>query len=115
MPEAEQNRIKFMNEQTEKLLEMTLRSDKTITPAARSRILKLITRNGEAEPVQNGNGHTPKIYSREQAAQLLGDKTERYIDQLCKRGLLHKFIPPGNVRAIGVTANSLNQFLGIGA
>lgn len=113
MPKAEESRIKVMNEQTKKFMEITLKSDESITPAARNRILKFITRNGEVEPVQNVN--SPKIYSREQAAQLLGDKTERYIDQLCKRGLLQKFIPPGNVRAIGVTANSLNQFLGINA
>lgn len=100
---------------TEKILKATLESDETITPAMRNRILKLIARNGETDPVQNDNGLAPRIFSREQAAQLMGDKTPRYIDQLCHRGLLQKFIPPGNVRSIGVTAISLNQFLGTAA
>jgi len=104
-----------MKRHIEKIVEATLKSDETISPAVRNRILKLISLNGEAEPIQNDNGRAPKIFSREQAAQILGDKTERYIDALCKRGLLQKFVPPGNVRAIGVTASSLNQFIGNGA
>ena len=95
------------------IISATLKADASVPVSERNRILKLI--RGESAPVQNDNGRAPKIYSREQVAQILGDKTERYIDQLCKRGLLQKFIPPGNVRAIGVTASSLNQFLGINA
>jgi hypothetical protein len=102
-----------MQTHTVEIVTATLKADISVPASERNRILKLI--RGESEPVQNDNGRAPKIFSREQAAQLLGDKTERYIDQLCKRGLLQKFIPPGNVRAIGVTASSLNQFLGSGA
>jgi hypothetical protein len=68
-------------------------------------------------PVQNpstaqfGNGHEPRIYSREETAKMLGNKTPRYVDLLCRRGLLQKFIPKGNCRAIGVHSESLMAFI----
>jgi hypothetical protein len=71
-----------------------------------------LARGQPAEPVQQ-NGHAPpRIYSREQAAELLGNKTTRYIDLLTRKGLLQKFVPRGNIRAIGVTGQSLHQFIG---
>jgi hypothetical protein len=101
-----------MNRQTEKLLEATLKSDETITPAERNRILKLIARNGESAPVQNGNGHsTPRLYSRAEAAAMLGNKSPRFIDLLARRGLLKRFIPRGNLRGIGITSESLHSFI----
>jgi hypothetical protein len=68
-------------------------------------------------PVQNpstaqfGNGHEPRIYSREETAKMLGNKTPRYVDLLCRRGLLQKFTPKGNCRAIGVYSESLMAFI----
>jgi hypothetical protein len=100
-----------MQDSTSKILESVLKADVSIAPAERNRILKL-ARGGALEPIQNGNGHEPpKIYSREQAAEMVGGRTTRYIDQLCKRGLLQKFTPRGNQRAIGVTGESLHSFI----
>jgi len=101
-----------MQAHTVQILAATLRADSTVTSGQRSKILKL-ARGEEAQSAtaQNGNRHEPRIYSREQAAQLLGDRTPRYVDQLCKRGLLKKFTPKGNERAIGITAESFNEFL----
>ena len=68
-------------------------------------------------PVQNpstaqfGNGHEPRIYSREETAKMLGNKTPRYVDLLCRRGLLQKFTPKGNCRAIGVYSESFMAFI----
>jgi len=61
--------------------------------------------------VQFGNGHEPRIYSREETAKMLGNKTPRYVDLLCRRGLLQKFTPKGNCRAIGVYSESLMAFI----
>lgn len=91
------------------IITATLRADASIPPAERSRLLKLI--RGESAPVQNDNGHSPRIYSRAECAKLLGEKTTWYVDQLCKRGLLQKLKPKGNVRAIGVTSASLESFI----
>jgi hypothetical protein len=93
------------------ILNATLRADASITAAERNRILK-IARNGESTETEK-NGHEPsRIYSRAEAAKLLGDKTTRFVDLLCRRGLLKKFTAPGSQRAIGITSASLESFIG---
>lgn len=108
----ELNQHQFMQDTTLKILDATLKSDASIAPAERNRILKL-ARWGEniPPPFQNGDRPAPRIYSRAEAAKLLGDKTPRYIDLLCKRGLLKKFTPKGNQRAIGICGESLHAFI----
>jgi hypothetical protein len=105
-----------MQDSTLKIVEVTLRADSTIQGAERNRLLKL-ARNGEsAEPGKNSNDHsTPRIFSREQAAELLGGRTTRFVDGLCRKGFLKKFTMPGGKRAIGVTSTSLENFLAGGA
>ena len=100
-----------MQNSTLKILDATLKSDGTVTPAERGKILKLARGEAPSAPVQNGNSHEPRIYSREETAKMVGDKTTRYVDQLCRRGLLRKFIPKGNRRAIGVCGESLRAFI----
>ena len=77
-----------MQETTIKILEVTLKSDASITPAERNRILKLLRNGTLAAPAESGTGHEARIYSRAEAAKLLGDKTTRFIDLLARRGLL---------------------------
>jgi len=101
--------------QTVKILEAALKADESIGNAERNQILRLARGDAAPAPAQNDNAKAPRLYSREQAAEMLGDKTARYVDQLAARGILKKFIPPGNTRSIGITANSLSQFLGGGA
>jgi hypothetical protein len=100
-----------MQESTAKILEATLKADASITPAERNKILKLARGESIPAPVQNGNDYSPRIYSRAEAAKLVGDKTTRFVDLLCRRGLLKKFTPKGNRRAIGVTSESLHSFI----
>jgi hypothetical protein len=99
-----------MQQSTLKILDATLKADASITPAERNRILK-VARSGES-PAPIGNDPEPRIYSREEAAKMLGGKTRRYVDLLCRRGLLQKFTPKGNRRAIGVSGDSLRAFVG---
>jgi len=100
-----------MQHTTLKIFDAAIRADSTIAPAEHRRILRLICGEAPSAPAQNGNGHEPRIYSREEAAKLLGDKTPRFIDLLCRRGLLKKFTPRGNRRAIGVCGESLRAFI----
>ena len=99
-----------MQDSTLKILDATLKADASITAAERIKLLKL-ARNGEAEPEKLGNLHAPRIYSRTEAAKLLGGRTTRFVDQLCKRGLLKKFTPKGSQRAIGISGESLRSFV----
>jgi hypothetical protein len=99
-----------MQDSTLKILDATLKADLSITAAARTKLLKL-ARNGEAEQIQINTGHSPRIYSRAEAAKLLGNRTTRFVDLLCRRGLLKKFTPKGNQRAIGICGESLHAFI----
>ncbi|MGD0351614.1 MAG: hypothetical protein ABSB84_15070 [Verrucomicrobiota bacterium] len=97
---------------TVEILTATLKADNTIADNERKKILKVI--RGEPLPASDdGNGKHPqqKIYSREQVAEQLGGRTTRFVDKLCRAGLLEKFRPRGHRRAIGITAKSLSQFL----
>ena len=98
-----------MKTQTIKIFESVMLADDTIAPAERRRILKLV-QNGDNDAVQNEHQPEPRIYPREQAAKLIG-RTPRFIDLLAKRGLLKKITPPGNVRSIGVSGDSLRAFI----
>ena len=100
-----------MNDSTVKILDVTLRADSSVTPAGRNRILKLIRGDESLPAPPDGNSRTPRIFSRAEAAKLVGDKSPRFIDLLCRRGLLKKFIPRGNQRAIGICGESLRAFI----
>ena len=98
-----------MQTHTITILETTVRTDNTVSATQRKKILD--ASRGETAPALDGNRHPPRIYSREEAAKLLGDRSTRFVDLLCRRGLLKKFTPKGNQRSIGITAESFNRFI----
>ena len=101
-----------MQTHTVQIIDATLRADSTVTSGKRRKILKLACgEEDQSTAAQNGEAQPPRIYSRVEAAKLVGDKTPRYVDMLAKRGLLKKFIPKGNVRAIGICGESLRAFV----
>jgi hypothetical protein len=100
-----------MLDSTIELIRAGLKTDVTLNAADRIRLVALLRNGGAQSQSLPPAKDTPRIYSREQAAQLLGDRTPRYVDQLCKRGLLKKFTPPGNRRSIGIHSESLLAFI----
>lgn len=98
-----------MQEHTVSILTATLKADLSIPATERTRLLRIF--RGEPMPAPNGNSQPPRIYSRTKAAELVGQKSTRYIDKLCRKGLLQKFTPRGNRRAIGILGESLHQFI----
>jgi len=101
-----------MQAHTVQILAATLRADSTIAPAERNRFLKIIRGEIPALTSEHSNGHlTPRVYSRSQAAELLGGRTTRFVDLLCRKGLLKKFTAPGSQRSIGITSASLEAFI----
>ena len=100
-----------MQDSTLKILEATLRADLSITTAERNHLLKIARNPTAAAPVVERTGHQPRIYSRAEVARILGDKTTRFVDLLCRRGLLQKFTLKGNLRAIGISGQSLHVFI----
>ena len=93
------------------ILAATLKAVWTITPAERARILRTI--RGEPPPAPDGNGNRqpPRVYTHKQAAELLGNKSLRFVDYLAQRGLLKRVTPRGNVRSIGICGESLRDFI----
>lgn len=100
-----------MQEHILQTLDAVLRTDNSISPAQRRKILTVIRGEPTPAPGGNSNRQPPRIYSREQTAELLGRKSTRYVDKLCRAGLLEKFTAQGNRRSIGITAKSFEQFL----
>lgn len=100
-----------MKQSTAALVESVLKSDDTINPVDRKRMLKRML-DGDAEPeTQNRNGLTPRVYSFDETRAMLGNRSRAYVHQLCQRNLLVKFKPKGNQRAIGITGQSLTDFI----
>jgi hypothetical protein len=100
-----------MQAHTLKAWESLLKADETVTTAERNKMIRLALGESAPAAAQAVNEHEPRIYSRAEAAKLLGGKSPRYIDLLSKRGLLKKFTPKGNKRAIGVFGESLHAFI----
>jgi hypothetical protein len=99
-----------MQESTFEICRAALKGDKTLTTDQRAKLLTVLRDpNQKAAPEINGN--QPRIYSREQAAEMLGGKSCRFIDLLTRQGHLKKFKPKNHQRALGVTVESFNQFL----
>jgi len=87
------------------------KADPTVSLVLRNKILKLAC-NGIEEPHdENRNSIGPRIYSRDEVAQLLGGKSTRYVDQLARRGLLQKFIPRGIDGRLAFAANHFTPSL----
>lgn len=95
---------------TSELIRVAVKGDKTINQNTRAKIFTFL-RDPEQKPTAEVNGKQPRIHSREQVAAILGGKSPRYIDLLCRNGFLKKFTPKGHKRALGVTAESLDRFL----
>ena len=93
------------------MVEATLKLDETISPARRKKFLQFLAGDPGPAPVQDGNGRSPLIFSRAETGKTLGGKTPRWVDMLCRKGLLVKFVPRGNKRSIGITAASLHRFI----
>jgi len=98
-----------MTSATLEIVKAALTADQSILPAERVRILASLKHG------QFGlNGHTespPKLLSRNEAADRLGGKSSRYIDKLCREGILTKVRLPNRKRASGVSEASINALI----
>jgi hypothetical protein len=99
-----------MLDTTFEICRAALKGDKTLTANQRVKLLATL-RDPNPKAAPEGNGNQPRILSRQQAAEMLGGKSCRFIDLLCRKNLLKKFTAPGAKRALGVTAESFNRFL----
>ena len=89
---------------TLELIRAGLKTDTTLSPGDRAKILALL-RNGTPPPEQPADTG-PRLLRRREAAARLG-RTVRSIDQLCQQGILVKRKFPGRKRSAGILESSL--------
>ena len=97
-----------MNSQTLTGVAALIRSDATIEPRARTRLLALIKSGGTPPETNRPTG--PRIYHRREAARLAG-RSLRWVDSIARRGLVRRVRMPGNIRAVGILAADLEKLI----
>ena len=88
-----------------------LRSDPTVSVEERQRTLISVRQRPQARPPET-QLCTSKVLSRRKAAEILGDKSLRYVDRLAQQGILKKVTVPGRSRAIGFRAADVEALIG---
>lgn len=87
-----------------------LKSDPTVTPADRGRLLALV-RNGGATPPAPAAPTGPRLLRRKEAAALLSVSL-RTLDGLAAAGTLPRVTLPGRTRAAGFREADLRALIG---
>lgn len=90
-----------VNGTTFEIVKAALKSDVTIAPDERARLLGII-RNGDHLPAKNA----PRLVRRAEAAQRLSVSL-RMVDKLTSEGVLKKRILPGRTRGCGFLESDL--------
>jgi predicted DNA-binding transcriptional regulator AlpA len=92
-------------------LTAVLRTDETVTPRDRARVLTSVRRaldaSTKAEPA---GANVARIVRRKEGASRLGMST-RTFDKLCSEGVFKKHVLPGRKRAIGILESDLVALL----
>ena len=96
-----------MNDATVEIVKSVLRTDPTVTPEERERLLALF-REGP-RPAITGE----KLLKRGQVAEMLSS-SRRLVDKLAEEGLLHKVRYKGRVRAAGYRLSEVQAILADG-
>ena len=89
------------------LLKAGLKSDPSLTPVDRSRLLALLKSGSVPAPRQEVG---PKILTRRAVAEMLS-RSIRTVDSLASAGALPRVRLPGRTRACGFTAESVERLL----
>ena len=101
---------KTMLATTIELIRSGLKTDPTLAPADRARLLALI-RNGANPPEAVSNVEdAPRLISRAETARRLS-RSLRLVDKLAAEGILKKRKLPGRVRAAGFLESDVAAFI----
>jgi len=92
-----------MKTTTLELIRSVLKSDETISPDERARIIRATTTTGETLKPEPS-----RIVSHGEAAERMGVKV-RTIYHYCRKGILKRVTPAGKKCASGVTSESLEN------
>jgi predicted DNA-binding transcriptional regulator AlpA len=92
------------------LLRAGLKSDPTVPPAQRNRLVEFLRRWPEALQTEAAKPTEPRMVRRSEAAQRLSVSL-RTVDKLAKAGILRKRKLPGRVRASGFLESELSALI----
>lgn len=98
-----------MTETTLDLVRAALRTDPTVTPRDRTRLLRLL-RAGEPPQPQATPTIAERIVRRDEAAQLIGGSL-RLVDRLAKNGQLPRVTLPGRKRGAGFRLSDITRLI----
>ena len=102
-----------MNPATYEIIKTTLKSDMTLTPDDRKRLLLLLRQGAKAPEKQKSIGAEPRILRRSEAAKRLG-VTIRAIDKWSQEGILRRVRLPGRTRGCGFLESEINTLMTAG-
>jgi hypothetical protein len=97
-----------MLDSTIDLIRAGLKTDPTISPDERTRIIFLLRNHGKQtqSPQPIPQEIAPKVIRRKQVAERLNSSL-RFVDLLARQGILKKCVLPGRTRAVGILESSL--------
>lgn len=96
-----------MNAQTKKSVVALIRADDSVEARERMRLIALLNDGPRTEPQARPG---PCIYQRREASRLTG-RSLRWIDSVCRRGLVRRVKLVGSKRAIGLRADDLDRLI----
>lgn len=99
---------RIMLDSTIELIRAGLKTDPTLSPDERTRILLVFRKHGNQvlSPQSPPQIVAPKVIRRKQAAERLNSSL-RFVDLLARQGILKKCVLPGRIRAVGILESSL--------
>jgi hypothetical protein len=92
------------------LIRAGLKTDPTLDPDERTRLLLILRNHGKQKQQPQIEIGAPKILRRKQAAERLNSSL-RFVDLLARQGVLKKCVLPGRRRAVGILESSLSAVL----
>jgi hypothetical protein len=87
-----------------------LKSDPTITPADRTRILAAIRNHGRDSDHENAEPRQNRILRRSDVAKRL-NRSLRFVDKLSAEGVIQKVTLAGRQRAVGFRSEDVERLL----
>jgi hypothetical protein len=87
-----------------------LKSDPSLTPADRARIVGTIRNHGE-RPKPSAPPQVARVLTRAEVAKRF-NRSKRFVDKLAAEGVLKRVTLPGRMRACGLRETDVEELLG---
>lgn len=104
-----------MNSTTIELLRAALKSDPTVSPAGRARLLAQLRQYPDGLRANPPPENLAAIWTRKRVAEAMGSRSLRFVDRLAQDGILEKVKLPGRQRGAGFRAADVQRLIGEGA